>query len=105
MKFGAEVKIIDEFALRAGYAYMGSPMKYVTEDWANKFMMRSYSIPQQVHYITAGAGYEGEHFYCDVAYMFRNQEVNYFPMVPQDETASIMNLKNHNISATLGWRF
>ena len=105
MKLGAEVKVIDEFALRAGYAYMSSPMDYIAEDWANKFMMRSYSIPQQVHYITAGAGYEGEHFYCDVAYMFRNQEVNYFPMVPQDETASIMNLKNHNISATLGWRF
>lgn len=104
MKLGAEFKVIDQFALRAGFAYVTPPMEY-TNDIARLNMISPYSVPQHTHYITAGAGYEGAHFYCDLAYVFRNQNTRLFQMLPQDESACDLNLKNHNISATFGWRF
>lgn len=105
LKLGAEFKVIEEFALRAGFAFMTSPIDYDEYMSEELYLYRALSLPQKTHYITAGAGYEGDHFYCDLAYVFRNQNAKFFGMLPQDETACNMNLKNHNIIATLGWRF
>ncbi|MBO7636427.1 MAG: outer membrane protein transport protein [Paludibacteraceae bacterium] len=104
-KLGAEYKVIDEFSLRAGFAFMTSPIDYDKNLGEELYLFRPLSLPQQTHYITGGAGYEGDKFYCDLAYVFRNQKANFYGMLPQDETASSLNLKNHNIIATIGWRF
>ncbi len=104
-KLGAEFKVIDEFSLRAGFAFMTSPIDYNKNMGEEQYLFRPLSLPKQTHYITGGAGYEGDKFYCDLAYVFRNQKADFYGMLPQDETPSSLNLKNHNIIATLGWRF
>ena len=105
IKLGAEYKVIDQFSLRAGFAFMSSPIDYDKNLGEELYLFRPLSLPQQTHYITGGLGYEGDKFYCDLAYVFRNQKANFYGMLPQDETASSLNLKNHNIIATIGWRF
>jgi hypothetical protein len=57
------------------------------------------------HYITGGCGYEGKHFYCDIAYMFRNQKTAFYQMLPQVDPKWDLNLKNHNLLLSFGWRF
>lgn len=106
LKAGVEVKIIDEFALRAGYAMQTSPVKDLTEDAAaDMFIFRSLSLPLNSHYITGGCGYEGEHFYCDIAYMFRNQKTSFYQMLPQVDPKWDLNMKSHDLLLSLGWRF
>lgn len=106
LKVGAEVKIIDEFALRAGYAMQTAPVNDLTEEIANDmFIFRSLALPMNSHYITGGCGYEGKHFYCDIAYMFRNQKTAFYQMLPQVDPKWDLNLKNHNLLLSFGWRF
>lgn len=106
LKIGAEFKVIDQFALRAGFAFQSSPVKDLTEgDAQEMFIYRSMSLPQQTYYISAGCGYEGKHFYGDVAYVYRNQKNSFYQMLPQVDPKWDLNLKNHNIILSLGWRF
>lgn len=108
IKAGTEVQIVNGFCLRAGLGYSSKPMNdYTAADAYNTFNFRPISIPQQSIYVSGGAGYKGEHFYCDLAYAFRNTKnilYTYLPLEPGDNTLE-ENLKTRNIIATLGWRF
>ena len=106
LKFGAEVKVIDEFALRAGFAFLSSPIDAFSNKEANYgYFFRPMSLPHETYYITAGAGYEGEHFYCDLAYVFRNQKSSFYQILPLLDGAWSLNQRNHNVMLSLGWRF
>ena len=107
LRLGAEVKIIDQLALRLGYAYMSSPVDYDKGFGTDSYFFRPLSLPHATQYVTGGIGYEGEHFYCDLAYVFRNQKTHYYDMLPKDASSDVweLNMKNRNIVATFGWRF
>lgn len=107
IRLGGEVKIIDQLALRAGFAYLTSPIDYSKNFGNDCYLYRPLSLPNQTFYVTGGIGYEGEHFYCDLAYVFRNQKSHFYDMLPKDSSMDVwnLNLKNRNISATFGWRF
>ena len=105
IRLGAEVKVIPEFALRVGYAYQSSLTNDINDYSQYMYLFRSLSLPRSSHFITAGLGYEGEHFYCDLAYVFRNQKTVLYSMVPQVDSEWNLNLKNHDLLLSLGWRF
>ncbi len=105
LRLGAEVKVIPEFALRLGYAYQSDLTNDISDYAQNMYIFRSMSLPKSSHYITAGLGYEGDHFYCDLAYVFRNQKTVFYSMLPQIDSEWNLNLKNHDVLLSLGWRF
>ena len=108
IKLGGEFQVVDGFFLRAGFAYASKPMKnYTPEEAYNIVNFRAITIPQQSVYVTGGAGYKGEHFYCDLAYAFKNTTnylYDYLPLDTKDESLK-EGLKTRNIIATVGWRF
>lgn len=108
VKLGAEVQVADGFFLRAGTAISSSPMKNYDRDIAEcTSNFRIITIPQNSFYVTGGAGYKGEHFYCDLAYVFQNQKDFLYPnmpLSPKDDPVE-ENLKTRNIIASFGWRF
>lgn len=108
LKLGGEVQVVDGFFLRAGLAYASAPMNDYDRDVAeNTVNYRMISIPRESIFVTGGAGYKGEHFYCDLAYAFQNKKeilYNYLPIWTTDEPTK-HDLKTRNIIATFGWRF
>ncbi len=105
IKAGAELQVVDGFFLRLGTAFSSSPIE--TEEAENTLNFRIITLPQQSIYVTGGAGYKGEHFYCDLAYAFHNEKSVLYPSLPLGATefAKKENLKTRNIIATFGWRF
>lgn len=84
-----------------------SQWNYTPEEAYNIVNFRAITIPQQSVYVTGGAGYKGEHFYCDLAYAFKNTTnylYDYLPLDTKDESLK-EGLKTRNIIATVGWRF
>lgn len=106
IKVGTEVKVIDEFSLRAGFAFVGKPMQTITSDLSNNIgLYLPVSVPKTSMYITGGAGYSGDHFYCDIAYMYKNQKRDLYVAMPADEPTLDLDYANHNVMATFGWKF
>ena len=106
IKVGAEVQVADGFFVRAGGAYSTSPTKDLTaKEAASVTNLRICTVPKQAIYVTGGAGYKGEHFYCDLAYAFQNRKDHLYPFFPYYSEPKEANLKTRNIIATIGWRF
>ena len=108
LKVGAEVQVADGIFLRAGGAYASSPIENLSEEEARGTRnFRIITFPQNSIYVTGGAGYKGEHFYCDLAYVFHNEKSFLYPALPLDSSDQPLeeNLKTRNIIATFGWRF
>ncbi len=108
IKAGAEVQVVEGFSLRTGVAYSSKPMEnYEKKDAMNIANFRILTFPQQSLFVTGGAGYKGEHFYCDLAYVFQNTKNYLYPTLPLDISDEPLeeDLKTRNIIATIGWRF
>lgn len=108
LKLGTEVQVLEGFCLRAGVAYQSKPFTdYTTQEASEIANFRALTFPQQSVYVTGGAGYKGEHFYCDLAYAFRNTHNLLYDYLPLNMGDSPLkeNLKTRNIIATVGWRF
>ncbi len=108
IKLGAEVQVVDGFFLRGGLAFASSPFSNYTEAEARNIAnFRALTFPQQSVYVTGGAGYKGDHFYCDLAYAFRNTHNLLYDYLPLKADDSVLEegLKTRNIIATVGWRF
>ena len=108
-KAGVEVKVVEGLSLRAGFAYASSPSIQLKEkDYDNPEYFQPYPLvqPQNTFYYTGGIGYKGKYFYADLAYMHQAKKEILFPYLPQQEFAPYdLTLHNHNITATLGFRF
>lgn len=106
IKVGAEVKVIDEFSLRAGCAYVAKPMQTLTADQTNNIgLYIPVSVPKTSMYITGGAGYSGDHFYCDIAYVYKNQKRDLYVAMPTNKPTLDLKYANHDVMATFGWKF
>ncbi len=97
-RLGAEVKLAG-IALRAGYALYGSP--YVKGFGNDNASTSNFS---------AGIGFKGSRFFCDIGYVMSLQKSNYILYTTQDagqtfaNQAALIN-KNSQIMATIGFRF
>jgi long-subunit fatty acid transport protein len=93
-RFGCEVKL-GSIALRAGYAIYGSPF---VKGYGNDNASNSR--------ISAGIGFRGLKFFCDLAYVMAIQKANYtlYQVNGVLDQASLTNMSSQ-IMATIGFRF
>ena len=108
LRLGAEVQLGQGFALRAGYDYVSSPTKDLTEaKLAKKTILYSVSLPKEANYFTLGLGYAGKNFYTDLAYIHKSQKEDFYEWM--DATAIKdpihQTLNTNDIMLTLGLRF
>jgi len=98
LRLGGEVKL-GSLALRAGYASYGSP--YV-KGYGNDNAGTSN--------VSAGVGFRGSRFFCDLGYVMSLQKSNYILYTTQDAGQTFANQaalanKSSQFMATIGFRF
>lgn len=93
IRVGAEINITQGFALRAGYRLKTSPYKLNQTPYNNT-----------AHFISAGLGFRGKFFFCDLAYMLRMSKNAYWLYDPTGEPCAV-STNTHYAVATLGWKF
>ena len=129
-RVGFEVKPIQKVALRAGYNFFSKPYKPGARldqtcntpayDWSTS---TEYINLGATNLFTLGLGYQGKHFYADLAYKYRVQRGDFYAFDDQFTTLNEsfcfenpdlagktltpteVNLDRHNIAVTLGYRF
>ena len=115
IRIGAEFKVTPSWSLRAGYSYQTSPF---TEDIRNGRLnvatagtTLSYTLDDNIQYITAGTGYRYKAFYADFAFVHKNRSSEYYAFSPDLGSSGIMPPKakikdsNNEIVFTLGLKF
>ena len=112
IRVGAEYRITPLFSARAGYSYETSPLGSSYFNGTNTPLIAEgtichYQVPGDVHNISCGLGYRINNISFDAAYVFRTQDYSIFAyegaiMNPQ---LTILNMNNHSVKLTLGYRF
>lgn len=94
-RVGAEVKVTNEFSLRAGYGVNGNGVK----GGDNKFY--------QGQYYTGGIGYRVDNYYFDVAYQNYKTNFSSSPYLLDDYSEPVADVKSNrnNVFLTFGVRF
>ena len=130
IRAGFEFKPIQKLALRAGYNFFSKPYKKNARldqtcetpawDWSTS---TEYINLGASHLFTLGIGYQGKHFFADLAYKYRVQRGDFYAFDDHFTTLNEsfvnenpnlagktlqpteVNLDRHNIAATVGFRF
>jgi len=91
IRVGTEWRL-DVFRLRAGYRYQGDPIK------------NSFDVDNSSSTYSFGLGIKQEDYYFDMAYSLKFHKAESAIVAEQNDFASV-ELKDHYISFTLGFRF
>jgi len=91
IRVGTEWRL-DPFRLRAGYRYQGDPIK------------NSFNVDNSASTYSFGVGIKQEDYYFDMAYSLKIHKAESAIIAEQNDFASV-DLKDHYISLTLGFRF
>lgn len=91
VRIGTEWRL-DPFRLRAGYRYQGDPIK------------NNFNVDNSASIYSFGFGVKQEDYYFDMAYALKFHKSESTIVADQDDFASV-DLKDHYISFTLGFRF
>lgn len=130
VRAGLEIKPFSKMAVRVGYNFFSKPYKKGARldqtcntpayDWSTS---TEYINLGATNLFTLGLGYQGKHFFADIAYKYRVQRGDYYSFDDQftrlNESfigenpqlsgktlqPSEVNLDRHNIAVTLGYRF
>lgn len=81
LRIGAEFKLDDQFALRAGYATSTSATDNDALNllrWNTTNTDPSYCIEKQANYYSVGLGYRGNSWFIDFAYQLKVQKQDYY---------------------------
>lgn len=130
-RFGAELRVLPEFSVRAGYTFKTSPEYYRFDKYGDKFSSSDYlyyydefesgrdtlegreAFPEVVSTWSLGCGYSSEgSFFADVAFRFTKYPVAYYNPYSDYFTGGTEYLpeiantrKVADMVLTLGWRF
>lgn len=110
VRLGAEVKIKEVFALRAGTAYTtpscsGDAQRLLPLNTTRTDL--EYTRPDNKFgalYASAGFGFRHNGFAVDVAYAYRLRKEQFMPYQADFEPATLKT-HSHNVLATFSWRF
>ena len=130
IRAGFEVKPVPQFAIRAGYNFYSKPFKNGARldqscdspafDWSTSTDYINLGV---TNILSVGIGFQGKHFYADLAYKYRMQHGDFYsfddnfssycqPFIDENPalkdaqlTATDVNLNRHNFAITLGYRF
>ncbi|BEG98170.1 TonB-dependent receptor [Bacteroides sedimenti] len=108
LRLGAEVKLVPEFAIRAGYnysnaayasdAYKSLPLNSVRTD-------TDFSNEKSINNYTLGLGYRSGNFYADLAYQYSAYKEDFYPFDKIDLSKTAVNNDKQQVILTLGVRF
>lgn len=108
IRVGAEVRLTPQFALRAGYSWMQSPLEKSFKNAEKEPVLvggdAHYVLDGDTNYITWGGGYRfSRNFYTDIAFVLRNKKSDLYAF----DTAEKAELKEQTFQGllTLGFRF
>ncbi|MDR2147240.1 MAG: hypothetical protein LBE91_12350 [Tannerella sp.] len=115
LRLGGELKIIPQFAIRAGYAMQTSPMRTElanndVEVWPAGTIAHFSTTENTTNYITAGLGYRfTPNFSMDLACIYKTNEgkAYAFSSTPDGVISEPATLKNNStrLALTLGYKF
>ncbi|MEZ5047356.1 MAG: hypothetical protein R2831_10235 [Chitinophagaceae bacterium] len=93
VRIGGELKL-DQFSIRGGFAYYGSPFKNTNIDASKKIF-------------SGGIGYRTRYWFIDAAYQYRLHNITEQPYVLTNKQVEAASIKNTNSAVTisLGWKF
>lgn len=108
LRLGAEIKLVPEFAIRAGYnyrstafsndAYKELPVNSVRTD-------TDYANQQSISNYTLGLGYRTGSFYADIAYQYSAYKEDFYAFNILDLEKTKVNNDKQQVLLTLGFRF
>jgi hypothetical protein len=93
IKLGSEFMLTSEIGVRAGYAFLGSP---IITNSKNNGSVQNYSV---------GIGYKTNSFFIDFAYQYAISKYDFFPYDPSLTDAVTYNNVSNALMMTLGFRF
>lgn len=114
-RVGVEFKPVSALSIRAGYAYVSSPVKKDVAD--NREIIYtagtqpSYRFDNTTNYITFGLGYRYQHVYVDLAYVYKNMGSTYHAFTPDPDTPQMpspqskVSFTNNQVVLSAGYRF
>nr|WP_321379558.1 TonB-dependent receptor [uncultured Bacteroides sp.] len=128
IRLGAEIKLVPEFAIRAGYNYSSAVLANDAFKGLAYNSIRTdtdFANEKSINNLTLGLGYRTGNFYADIAYQYSAYKEDFYPFVKgfygfnsqnevlyKDEVLSNMDIvKTHvkndksSVSLTLGFRF
>lgn len=114
-RLGAEFRVTSRFSVRAGYSFVSSPTtKKAYNNNTEIFTsgtLTNYSFNDVTNYITCGLGYKINHFYIDLAYVYKHISANFHPY-PTDADGQAfstpkadLGLSNNQILLSAGFKF
>lgn len=108
IRLGAEVKLVPEFALRAGYnnstaafknnAFKNLPLNSIRTD-------TDYANEKTVNNYTVGLGYKNTSFYADIAYQYSAYKEDFRPFDIENLPMTSVDNNKHQVVVTVGVRF
>ena len=113
-RIGAEFRITPFFSLRAGYSTVSSPVKSEVKndnvEIATSGTLPNYRFDNETNYITGGLGWRYDHFYMDLAYVYKHMSSTYHAYTPDPSSdihspQSKLSFSNNQIVLTAGFRF
>ena len=119
LRVGAEVKVTPQFAVRAGAAWIGNPMKNTLKDGTVEIQtvgtIPNYTVEKSISNYTVGLGYRfTPNFYLDLACILRSQKEDLyaFSKIFNDQGEEISGSKpaslktnTTRVALTLGYKF
>lgn len=121
IRLGAEVRVLPQFSVRAGYSYVSSPLKSaVNENMVETAgTVPSYRVDNTTNYVTCGLGYRISNFYIDLAYVYKHINSEFHAFSPFYQQAldnsgnnvyipsqkSSLSLDNSQVILSAGFKF
>ena len=107
-RFGAEFKVVPEFAFRLGYNNTSASTYSDTFKNLQANTIRTdteYANRKAINNYTIGFGYRGEMFYADLAYQYNTYKEDFYAFDNVDLPATKITNSNSQVLMTLGVRF
>ena len=108
LRLGAEVKLVPEFAIRAGYNHIGAGYKdgaYKNLPYNSVRTDTDYSNEKSINNYTLGLGYRSGSFYADIAYQYSAYKEDFYAFDIAELNKTIVNNDKQQVLLTLGFRF
>ena len=119
-RIGAELRVLPQLSIRAGYSFVSSPVKNYAKDMpvTTAGTIPNYRFDNTTNYITCGLGYRYQKFYADLAYVYKHmsseyhafssfypddQHINRLKMVQTQKSS--LSLNNSQIVLSVGLKF
>lgn len=108
-RLGAEWRVTEDFSLRAGGAYYGSPLVSGLEglDIATPYVRPEFSMLRDTYYASYGVGYRSGPYYFDLAVQQKYVNENLFHFVDDSryDDFAVVTRKKVNMVFSMGMKF